>query len=53
MMKPSRVDIQRFIVAVLLTAAATAIASLTIGRDIYYGTRGEGIFSFATKPFTI
>lgn len=47
MMKPSRVDIQRFIVAVLLTAAATAIASLTIGRDIYYGTRGEGIFSFA------
>jgi len=46
-MKPPHIDIRRLIVFVLLAAAATTVASLTVGRDIYYGTRGHGLGSFA------
>lgn len=34
-------------IAVLLAIAAITIASLTVGRDIYYGSRDEGLLSFA------
>jgi membrane protein DedA with SNARE-associated domain len=34
-------------IAVLLAIVAITIASLTVGRDIYYGSRDEGLLSFA------
>ena len=43
----SRAEITRIIIAVLLVIAAIVIASVTIGRDIYYGSRDEGLLSFA------
>ena len=43
----SRAEITRIIIAVLLLSAAIAIASITVGRDIYYGSRDEGMLSFA------
>jgi len=43
----TRAQITRIIIAVLLVAAAITIASLTMGRDIYYGSRDEGMLSFA------
>jgi len=43
----SRAEITRIIIAVLLVAAAIGIASMTVGRDIYYGSRDEGMLSFA------
>ncbi len=42
-----RIDIKRLIIVILLAAAAIAVASLTIGRDIFYGSTGKGIISFA------
>jgi membrane protein DedA with SNARE-associated domain len=45
-------DIVQLIVAVILAATAITIASLTIGRDIYYNTPSEGLLSFAIVNFS-
>jgi membrane protein DedA with SNARE-associated domain len=42
-----RINIKRLIIIVLLAATAITVASLTVGRDIYYGTRDQGLISFA------
>ena len=47
MAEKSRAEITRVIVAVLLVIAAIVIASLTVGHDIYYGSRDNGLLSFA------
>ena len=47
MMKKSRAEITNIIIASLLVIAAIVIASITMGRDIYYGSRNEGMLSFA------
>jgi len=39
-------------IAVLFAIAAIAIASLTVGKDIYYGSRDEGLLSFAIVNFS-
>jgi membrane protein DedA with SNARE-associated domain len=39
--------IVRVTLAAVFVVAAIAIASLTIGRDIYYGSRDDGLLSFA------
>ncbi len=46
-MRLSRRDIVSVVIASLLIIAAITIASLTVGRDIYYGSRDEGLLSFA------
>jgi membrane protein DedA with SNARE-associated domain len=46
-MRLSKRDIVSIVIASLLIVAAITIASLTIGRDIYYGSRDEGLLSFA------
>lgn len=46
-MKWKKSDIARWSIALLLAVAAITIASLTIGRDIYNGTRDDGLLSFA------
>jgi membrane protein DedA with SNARE-associated domain len=43
----NRAEITRIIIAVLLLSAAIVIASMTVGRDIYSGSRDEGMMSFA------
>lgn len=43
----TRAQIIHIIIAVLLMITAITIASLTVGRDIYYGSRDEGMLSFA------
>jgi len=43
----NRAEITRIIIAVLLLSAAIVIASMTVGRDIYSGSREEGMLSFA------
>lgn len=45
-------EIVRFIITGLLIIAAAVIASLTIGRDIYYGSRDQGLLSFAIVNFS-
>jgi membrane protein DedA with SNARE-associated domain len=47
MARKSRVEIFRIIIAILLVCTAVGIASLTVGRDIYYGSRDQGLLSFA------
>lgn len=47
MPRKTRAEIIRIIIAVLLMIAAITIASLTVGRDIYNGSRDEGMLSFA------
>lgn len=47
MAKKSRAETIRIVIACLLGIAAITIASLTVGRDIYYGTRDKGLLSFA------
>ncbi|MFZ2286083.1 MAG: VTT domain-containing protein [Bacteroidales bacterium] len=47
MPRRTRAEITRIIIALLLMIAAITIASLTVGRDIYYGSRDEGMLSFA------
>lgn len=47
MVKKSKAEITRIIIAILLVMSAIAIASMTVGRDIYYGSRDEGMLSFA------
>ena len=46
-MRLKKADITRGVIAFLLVAAAATIASLTVGRDIYYGSRENGLWSFA------
>jgi membrane protein DedA with SNARE-associated domain len=46
-MRLKKADITRWGIGFLLVVAATAIASLTVGRDIYYGSRDHGLWSFA------
>lgn len=47
MPRKTRAEITRIIITVLLMIAAITIASMTVGRDIYYGSRDEGMLSFA------
>lgn len=46
-MKLARGDIARLTVGIILALTAIIIASLTVGRDIYYGSRDNGLLSFA------
>jgi len=46
-MRLTKTEIVRFILTGLFLIAAAIIASLTIGRDIYYGSRDQGLISFA------
>lgn len=46
-MRLKKADITRWVIGLLLVAAAVTIASLTVGRDIYYGSRENGLWSFA------
>jgi len=46
-MRLSKSDIVKIALSSLLVVAAITIASLTVGRDIYYGSRDEGLLSFA------
>jgi membrane protein DedA with SNARE-associated domain len=46
-MRLKKADITRWVIGFLLVAAAATIASLTVGRDIYYGSRENGLWSFA------
>jgi len=50
-MRLKKADIVQLIVAVILATTAITIASLTIGRDIYYNTPSEGLLSFAIVNF--
>lgn len=47
MPRKSRTEIIRIIIAILLVCSAIFIASVTVGRDIYNGSRDEGLLSFA------
>ncbi len=47
MLIKKRKVIIRYSLAFLFAIAAIVIASMTIGRDIYYGSRDEGLLSFA------
>ncbi|MBG0858255.1 MAG: hypothetical protein IQL11_02045, partial [Bacteroidales bacterium] len=51
-MRLTRAEIIRYIIAGLFVIAAITIASLTVGRDIYYGSRDEGLLSFAIDNFS-
>ncbi|MBN2480274.1 MAG: VTT domain-containing protein [Bacteroidales bacterium] len=51
-MKRVRIDIKRLIVVILLVATAITVASLTVGRDIFYGTKDQGLLSFAIVSLT-
>ncbi len=46
-MRLKKADILRLVLSALFVIIAITIASLTIGRDIYYGSRDEGLLSFA------
>jgi membrane protein DedA with SNARE-associated domain len=47
----NRIHPGRLIIIILLAATAIAIASLTIGRDIYLGSERQGILSFCIVNF--
>lgn len=51
-LKWKKADIVRWSVSVLLVIAAATIASLTIGRDIYYGAGEHGLLSFGIINFS-
>lgn len=51
-MRLTKAEIIRYILTGLFLIAAAVIASLTVGRDIYYGSRDEGLLSFAIVNFT-
>lgn len=50
-MRLKKTDIIQLTISGLLIIAAIIIASMTIGRDIYYGSRDEGLLSFAIVNF--
>jgi membrane protein DedA with SNARE-associated domain len=47
MAKRNRGKVIRIVIAILLATIAIVIASMTVGRDIYAGTRDDGLMSFA------
>ena len=47
MLNEKRKKLIRYSLTFLFAVAAIIIASLTVGRDIYYGSRDEGLLSFA------
>ena len=47
MPKKSRADMIRIVIAILLVSIAILVASVTVGRDIYNGSREGGLLSFA------
>lgn len=47
MLRKSKAEITRIVIAILLVMSAITIASMTVGRDIYYGSRDDGMLSFA------
>ncbi len=47
MTRKSKAEITRIAIAVMLIITAIGIVSMTVGRDIYYGSRNEGMLSFA------
>ena len=47
-----KTKIFRFVIAGLFFITAVTIASLTVGKDIYYGSRNEGLLSFAIVNFS-
>ena len=51
-MRWTKTDIVKWVIATLFAIAAITIASLTVGRDIYYGNRDEGLLSFAIISLT-
>jgi len=51
-MRLKKADIIQLVVTVILVVTAIVIASLTIGRDIYYNTPSEGLLSFAIVNFS-
>jgi membrane protein YqaA with SNARE-associated domain len=51
-MRLTKSEIVRFVITGLFIIAAVIIASLTVGRDIYYGSRNEGLLSFAIVNFS-
>jgi len=51
-MRLKKTDIIQLTISGLLIIAAIIIASMTIGRDIYYGSRDEGLLSFAIVNFS-
>lgn len=51
-MRLTKKEIVKFIITGLLIIAAVVIASLTIGRDIYYGSHDQGLLSFAIVNFS-
>lgn len=51
-MRLNKADIVRLVISSLLVIIAVVIASLTIGRDIFYGSRDEGLLSFAIVNFS-
>ena len=46
-----RVNLKRLIIVIIMAAVAITIASITIGKDIYYGSAEEGLLSFAIVNF--
>jgi len=51
-MKPRGSDIIQVAVTALLVITAITIASLTVGRDIYYGSAEGGLLAFAIVNFS-
>jgi len=43
----SQIKIKRLIILILLATIAIMVVSLTVGKDIYYGSRDQGLLSFA------
>lgn len=48
----TKTNIIRISLVIVMAAAAIVIASLTIARDIYYGSEGQGMLSFAIVNFS-
>jgi len=51
-MRLKKADIVQLIITVILVVTAITIASLTVGRDIYYNSSSEGLLSFAIVNFS-
>lgn len=51
-MRLTKPEITRFILTGVFLITAAVIASLTVGKDIYYGSRNEGLLSFAVVNFS-
>jgi len=51
-MRLKKADIVHLIITVIMVVAAITIASLTVGRDIYYNTPSKGLLSYAIVNFS-